>query len=64
MSDASMVAGVSLQTLADVEAGKPTVSIGKLLQIADALGVSLFVSPAQQREAIRDQIRKSSRNAK
>jgi hypothetical protein len=31
--------------------------IGKILQIADALGVSLFVAPAAQREALRNHIR-------
>lgn len=61
MTNAAMAAGVSLQTLVDVEAGKPTVGIGKLLQIADALGVSLFVAPAAQREDIRGQLRKTSK---
>lgn len=32
----------------------------KLLQIADALGVSLFVAPVMQREEIRSQLRKNS----
>lgn len=61
MTSAAMAARVSVQTLVDVEAGKPTVSIGKLLQIADALGVSLFVAPAAQREEIRSQFRKASK---
>ena len=60
MADAALVANVSIQTLVDVEAGRPGVSIGKLLQIADALGVSLFVAPAAQREALRSQIRRSA----
>jgi transcriptional regulator with XRE-family HTH domain len=65
MSDAALVANVSIQTLVDVEAGRPGVSIGKILQIADALGVSLFVAPATQRELLRSQIRStvSSRSA-
>lgn len=63
MAHAAMTAGVSIQTLADVEAGKPTVGIGKLLQIADALGVSLFVAPAAQREEIRSQLRKLTEDA-
>jgi len=63
MTSAAMAARVSVQTLVDVEAGKPTVSIGKLLQIADALGVSLFVAPAAQREEIRSQLRKTSKTS-
>lgn len=56
MADAALVANVALQTLADVEAGRAGVSIGKLLQIADALGLSLFVAPAAWREEVRSQI--------
>lgn len=55
MSDAALVAHVSIQTLVDVEAGRPGVSIGKILQIADALGVSLFVVPAARRAELRSQ---------
>ncbi|MBV0882033.1 helix-turn-helix transcriptional regulator [Noviherbaspirillum sp. L7-7A] len=66
VSDAALVANVSIQTLVDVEAGRPGVSIGKILQIADALGVSLFVALAVQREALRSHIRHtaSSENEK
>lgn len=60
VSDAALVANVSIQTLVDVEAGRPGVSIGKILQIADALGVSLFVAPAGQREVLRSQIRSTA----
>jgi transcriptional regulator with XRE-family HTH domain len=48
-----MTIGVSLQTLVDIEAGKPGVSIGKILQVANGLGVSLFVIPQSQREIAR-----------
>ena len=48
-----MTIGVSLQTLVDIEAGKPGVSIGKILQVANGLGVSLFVLPHNQREIAR-----------
>jgi transcriptional regulator with XRE-family HTH domain len=57
VTDAALVANVSIQTLVDVEAGRPGVSIGKILQIADALGVSLFVALAAQRESLRSHIR-------
>lgn len=59
VSDAALVTNVSIQTLVDVEAGRSGVSIGKILQIADALGVSLFVVPAAQREELRSQLRSS-----
>nr|WP_314625976.1 helix-turn-helix transcriptional regulator [uncultured Noviherbaspirillum sp.] len=60
VSDAALVSNVSIQTLVDVEAGRPGVSIGKILQIADALGVSLFVAPASQREEMRNQLRSAA----
>lgn len=63
VTNAAMVAGVSIQTLVDVEAGRLGVSIGKLLQIADALGVSLFVVPAARREAARKQLRENEPGA-
>jgi transcriptional regulator with XRE-family HTH domain len=53
LEDAAMTIGVSLQTLVDIEAGKPGVSIGKILQVANGLGVSLFVIPQSQREIAR-----------
>ena len=53
LEDAAMTIGVSLQTLVDIEAGKPGVSIGKILQVANGLGVSLFVMPQRQREIAR-----------
>lgn len=53
LEDAAMTIGVSLQTLVDIEAGKPGVSIGKILQVSRGLGVSLFVIPQSQREIAR-----------
>lgn len=50
LEDAAMTIGVSLQALVDIEAGKSGVSIGKILQVVDGLGVSLFVLPQNQRE--------------
>ncbi|GAC1409416.1 MAG: hypothetical protein NVSMB6_09270 [Burkholderiaceae bacterium] len=54
--DAALLAGVALQTLVDIEAGSPGVSIGKVLQVAHALGVSFFVVPAAHRDRVRRQI--------
>ena len=51
--DAALSIGVALQTLVDIEAGKPGVSIGKILQVARGLGVSLFVLPQSQRDIAR-----------
>ena len=43
--DAASSIGVALQTLIDIETGQPGVSIGKILQVARGLGVTLFVLP-------------------
>lgn len=54
--DAAMLSGVALQTFVDIEAGSAGVSIGKVLQVANAMGVSFFVIPATQRDRVRQQI--------
>jgi DNA-binding XRE family transcriptional regulator len=51
--DAALSIGVALQTLVDIEAGKTGVSIGKILQVTQALGVSLLVVPTSQRDVAR-----------
>jgi len=51
--DAALSIGVALQTLVDIETGQPGVSIGKILQVAQGLGVSLFVLPPSQRDNAR-----------
>jgi len=48
--DAALSIGVALQTLVDIEAGQAGVSIGKILQVALGLGVTLFVLPQSQRD--------------
>ncbi len=50
VSDAALVTNVSLQTLVDGEAVHPSISIGKILQIADAIGLSLFAPLDVRRE--------------
>ena len=51
--DAASLIGVARQTLNDLENGKPTVSVGNALKIADGLGVALFCVPAAERERVR-----------
>ncbi len=51
-----MLSGVALQTFVDIEAGSAGVGIGKVLQVANALGVSFFVIPAAKRDRLRQQI--------
>jgi len=51
--DAALSIGIALQTLVDIEAGKPGVSIGKILQVAQGVGVSLLVIPQAQRDVAR-----------
>ncbi|MCP3653676.1 helix-turn-helix domain-containing protein [Herbaspirillum sp.] len=49
IADVCALANVSIQTLSDIESGKPTVSIGKMLDVADCLGVSFFSVSAEER---------------
>ena len=39
----AMVAGTGLRFIVDLEAGKPTCQIGKVLQVVDALGIRLSI---------------------
>lgn len=38
-------AGVGLRFIVDIEAGKPTAQIGKMLQVLAALGCSIDITP-------------------
>ena len=40
-------AGVGLRFIVDLEAGKPTAQIGKVLQVLQALGCSFEITPPQ-----------------
>lgn len=57
--EAAIALGISRQTLADLESGKPTVAVGTALRVANELGVSLFMAPAQHRERIRRAVLKA-----
>ncbi|MGD0960569.1 MAG: helix-turn-helix transcriptional regulator [Methylomonas sp.] len=61
--DAALSIGVALQTLVDIEAGKSGVSIGKILQVAHGLGVSLLVVPNSQRDAARRRLAELTNNS-
>ena len=50
--DAALTLGMAVQTLVDIEAGKPSVSLGKILDAARGLGIDLFALPRRQREAV------------
>lgn len=50
LADAAMSLGVAKQTLADVEAGKPTVGLSMAMTIAIGLGVAFMMVPAEKRE--------------
>ena len=49
LEDAALAVGVAKQTLQDLETGKPGVGLGFALRIAQALGVAVFASPAQDK---------------
>lgn len=55
--DACALANISIQTLTDIEAGKSTVSIGKLMAIADNLGVTFFSVSADNRHQVESMFR-------
>ncbi len=44
-------AGVGLRFIVDLEAGKPTAQIGKTLQVLQALGCSIEITPPAERKA-------------
>jgi transcriptional regulator with XRE-family HTH domain len=54
IEDAAMTIGVAKQTLSDIEAGKPSVSLGLVFKVATEIGVSLFVAPARERARLRN----------
>lgn len=47
--DAAGLAGVGLRFLSDLERGKPTVRMDKVLQVLDVLGLELSVRPRRSR---------------
>ena len=51
IQDAALALGMATQTLTDIESGKPTVSLGKVLDAARGLGVDLFALPRRKRDA-------------
>lgn len=57
IEEAAMTIGIAKQTLSDIEAGKPSVSLGLVLKVAGELGISLFIAPARDRDRIQRLIR-------
>lgn len=56
--DACALAGVSIQTLTDIEAGKPSVSIGKIMAVADSLGILFFSVSVNDRHIVERELPK------
>lgn len=56
--DVCALAGVSIQTLTDIEAGKSGVSIGKIMDVADSLGISFFSVSANDRHIVERELPK------
>ncbi len=44
LTDAAALCGVGYRFLSDLENGKPTVQMGKVLQVLTALGLDLYVA--------------------
>jgi DNA-binding XRE family transcriptional regulator len=57
IDQAAMCIGVAKQTLADLENGKPTTSIGIILRILAGLGLNLFVADKSDTMALSEFIR-------
>jgi len=51
IQDAALALGMAVQTLVDIEAGRPGVSLGKIFDAAAGLGVDLFAFPRSRRTA-------------
>lgn len=56
LQDAALVLKVSVQTLADIEAGRPSVTVGKLFAVTQGLGIDLFALPRGRRELARREL--------
>lgn len=54
--EAALSLGIAKQTLADLERGKPTVSLGIALTCARELGVTIYVVPSGSRQLLRNLI--------
>jgi DNA-binding XRE family transcriptional regulator len=52
LADAALSIGVAKQTLANLEAGAPGVSLGLVLKITQALGLGLVVIPRYQQARV------------
>ena len=50
--DLAMTCGTGLRFIIDLEKGKPTCQIGKILQILQALGLNFQVSPLEEAEEV------------
>lgn len=49
LRDAALALGLAVQTLSDIEVGKPGVGLGNVLKAAQGLGVDLFALPKRNR---------------
>ena len=56
LRDAALMLGVAVQTLSDIEAGKPGVGLGNILKVAEGLGVDLFAFPKSQRSVVQHRL--------
>ena len=61
IEEAALSIGVAKQTLADLEAGKPSVKIGNALKIAHELGVLVVVAQNHDRDRIARALTESGR---
>jgi transcriptional regulator with XRE-family HTH domain len=50
--EAALALDIPKQTLADIEAGKPSVRFGTYLSVAQAFGLSLFVAQRYKKDSV------------
>lgn len=63
LAEAALSIGVAKQTLANLEAGAPGVSLGLVLKITEALGLGLVVIPRYQQARVAKLLQDSGQQA-
>lgn len=57
LRDAALTLGLAIQTLNDIETGKPGVGLGNVLKAAEGFGVDLFAVPKRNRTLAESRLR-------
>jgi DNA-binding XRE family transcriptional regulator len=63
LEEAAMTLGIAKQTLADLERGKPTVSLGTVLKVVRELGLTLFIVRNCDKDRVLISLKKETHHA-